>query len=116
MFESMCPRSAITAAAKEGSDLVMVAEEGNKKVAAAILKNEPQSAVAAAFEKLAAQLTDAETGVDVSLPESVDQIAKSEKTFHSLVLRQFTQAPDNSRVDGEKPTQACPEALRPWSS
>ena len=94
----------------------MVAEEGNKKLAAAVLKNEPQSAVAAAFEKLAAQLADAETGVHVRLPETVYQIAKSEKIFHSLVLRQFTQPPDNSRVDGEKSTQACPEALRLWSS
>ncbi len=48
----------------------MVAEEGNKKLAAAVLKNEPQSAVAAAFEKLAAQLADAETGVHVRLAKN----------------------------------------------
>jgi hypothetical protein len=94
----------------------MVAEEANKKLAVPVLKNKPQSAVAAAFEKLAAQLADAETAVDVGLSEAVYQIAKSKKAFHSLVLRQFTQSPDNSGVDGEKSTQACPEALRPWSS
>jgi hypothetical protein len=54
--------------------------------------------------------------VHVGLSEAVYQVAKSEKTFHSLVLRQFTQSPDNSRVNGEKSTQALPEALRPWSS
>jgi hypothetical protein len=54
--------------------------------------------------------------VRVGLPEGVHQIAKREETFHSLVLRQLAQSPDNSGVDAEKPTQACPEAPRPWSS
>lgn len=94
----------------------MVAEKGNEKFGASVLKDKPQIAVAAAFEKLATQLVDAETAVHVGLSEAVDQIAKSEKTFHSPVLRQFTQSPDNSRVNGEKSTQAFPEALRPWSS
>lgn len=93
----------------------MLAEEGNKKFSASVLKDKPQVAVAATFEKLAAQLADAETAVHVRLTKAVYQIAKSEKTFHSLALRQFTQSPDNSRIDGEKPTQAFPEALRPLS-
>jgi hypothetical protein len=93
----------------------MVAEKGNEKFGASVLKDKPQIAVAVAFEKLATQLADAETAVHVGLSEAVYQIAKSEKTFHSLVLRQFTQSPDNSRVNGEKSTQAFPEALRPWS-
>ena len=109
------PRSAIRAPPQQGSDLVMVAEEGNKKFTATVLKNKPQSSVAAAFKKLSAQLADAETGVHVRLPETVYEIAKGEKAFHSLALRQFTQPPDHSRVDAEKPTQACLEALRPWS-
>jgi hypothetical protein len=94
----------------------MVTEKGNEKLGASVVKDKPQIAVAAAFEKLAAQLADAETAVHMGLTEALDQIAKSEKTFHSLVLRQFTQSPDNSRVNGEKSTQAFPEALRPWSS
>jgi hypothetical protein len=106
----------IVSAPKESFYLVMVAEKRNKKLGAAVLKNEPQLAVAAAFEELAAELADAETAVHVGLTEAFHQIAKSEKTLHSLVLRQSTQAPDNSRVDGEKSTQASPEALRPWSS
>jgi hypothetical protein len=94
----------------------MIAEEGYKKLTGPVLEYEAQVAVAAAFEKLAPQLADAEAAVHVGLTEGVHQIAKSKKTFHSLVLRQFAQSPDNSRVDGEKSTQACPEALRPWSS
>ena len=106
------PRSAIRAPPQQGSDLVMVAEEGNKKFTATVLKNKPQSSVAAAFKKLSAQLANAETGAHVRLAETVYEIAKA---FHSLALRQFTQPPDHSRVDAEKPTQACLEALRPWS-
>lgn len=107
------PTSAIRAAAQEGSDLVMVAEKGNKKLVTSVLENESEIAVAAAFKQLAAQLADAETAMDVRLPEAVYQVAKGKKAFHLLALRQCTQSPDNSRVDGEKPTQACPEALRP---
>ena len=61
----------IVAAPKESCDLVVVAEEGDKKLGAAVLKNEAQIAVAAKLEKLAAQLPDAETGVHVRLTEAV---------------------------------------------
>ena len=94
----------------------MVAEKGHEKLGPLVLKDKPQIAVATAFEKLAAQLADAKPAVHMGLTEAVDQIANSEKTFHSLVLRQFTQSSDNSGVNGEKSTQAFPEALRPWSS
>lgn len=94
----------------------MVAEKGHEKLGPSVLKDKPQIAVATAFEKLAAQLADAKSAVHMGLTEAVDQIANSEKTFHSLVLRQFTQSSDNSGVNGEKSTQAFPEALRPWSS
>jgi len=94
----------------------MVAEQGNEKLAGSVLKDKTQIPVAAAFEKLAAQLADAETAMHVGLPEAVCQVAESEKAFHSLAFRQFTQSPDNFRVNGEKSIQAFPEALRPWSS
>lgn len=94
----------------------MVAEKGNEKLGGSVLKDKPQIPVPAAFEKLAAQLAYAETAVHVRLPAAVCQVAKSEKAFHSLVFRQFTQSPDDSRVYGEKSIQAVPEALRPWSS
>ena len=81
------PMSAIRAPPQQGSDLVMVAEEGNKKLTATVLKNEPQSSIAAAFEKLSAQLANAKTAMHVRLPETLYQIAKGEKTFHSLALR-----------------------------
>ena len=93
----------------------MIAEEGYKKLTGSVLEYKAQVAVAAAFEDLAAQLADSETTMDVRLPEAVYQIAKSKKAFHLLALRQFTQPPDNSRINGEKPTQAYPEVLRPWS-
>jgi hypothetical protein len=109
-------QSTIRSTVKESANLVVVTHERDVKLGSAILKDKPQSSVAAAFKKLPAQLTDAETGVHVRLPETVYQIAKGEKTFHSLALRQFTQSPDHSRVDAEQPTQACLEALRPWSS
>jgi hypothetical protein len=44
----------IAASANQGSDLVMVAEKGNKKLGASVLKDISQIAVAAAFKELAA--------------------------------------------------------------
>lgn len=43
----------IIAPAKQGSDLVMVAEERDKKLTTSVLKDKPKIAVAAAFEELA---------------------------------------------------------------
>ena len=42
----------IVAAAKESSDLVVVAEERHEKLCASVLKDESEIAVAAAFEEL----------------------------------------------------------------
>lgn len=68
----------------------MTSEERDEKLIAAILKNKPQSTVSAAFEKLAAELANAETAAHVRLSEAVYQIAKGEKAFHLPALRQFT--------------------------
>jgi hypothetical protein len=114
--EKCMPMSAIRSPAQEGSDLVMIAEEGYKKLTGSVLENKAQIAVAAALEKFAAQLADAEAAMHVRLSEPVYQIAKSEKAFHSLVLRQLTQTPDHPGIDREKSTQACSEALRRWWS
>jgi hypothetical protein len=83
----------------------MVAEEGNKKLRASVLKDKPQIAVAAAFEKLASQLADAETAVHVGLTKAVHQVAKSKKALHFFALWQLAQATDHRGVDGEKLTQ-----------
>ena len=48
MFNDSCP------GAGESSDLVMVAEEANKKLSSSVLKDKPKVPVAATFEKLAA--------------------------------------------------------------
>jgi hypothetical protein len=63
--------SAIRAPAQEGSDLVMIAEESNKKFTGSVLEDEAQLAVASTLEKFAAQLADAETAMHVRLPEGV---------------------------------------------
>jgi hypothetical protein len=65
------PSSAVRTAAQQVSDLVIVAEEGNKKLTASVLKDKPQVAVVATFEKLAAQLADTETAVHVRLTKAV---------------------------------------------
>ena len=86
--------SAVSTAAQEGSNLIMVAEEGNKKLTAPILKDKPQIAVAPAFEKLAS-----ETAVHVGLTKAVHQVAKRKKTLHFFALWQLTQAADHRGVD-----------------
>ena len=83
----------------------MIAEEGYKKLAASILKNKSQIAVAAAFEKLASQFANTETAVHVGLTKAVHQVAQSEKTLYFFVLRQIAQAADHRWVDGKEFTQ-----------
>jgi ABC-type hemin transport system substrate-binding protein len=96
----------VTASAKERPDLVVVAQEGDKKLSAAVLKNEPEISVAAKFEKLVAQLANSKTAVHVRPAESIRQIAKSQKAFHPFALRQFAQPGDDCGVDRKKLTQA----------
>jgi hypothetical protein len=83
----------------------MVAEEGNKKLRASVLKDKPQIAVAPAFEKLASKLANAKAAVHVGLTKAIHQVAKSKKTLHFFALWQLAQAADHRGVDGKKLTQ-----------
>ena len=84
----------------------MVAEKGNKKLRASVLKDKSQIAVAAAVEELAAQFADPQAAVHVGMAKAVHQITKSKQTLYSSVLWQFAQAAENRGVDGKKLIQA----------
>lgn len=92
----------------------MVAEEGNKKFRAAVLKDKPQITVAAAFEELAAQFADTETAMDMRLTKTIDQVAKRKQALYLFVLWQPLQPADHRRVDGKQLTQAAFEAPLRW--
>ena len=96
----------IGAAAKEYSYLIMVAQEGDKKLSASLLKNEPEISVATKFEELVAQLANFKAAVHVRPAETIRQIAKRQKAFHPFALRQFPQPGHNAGVDRKKLTQA----------
>ena len=49
----------------------MVAEKGNKKLRASVLKDKSQIAVAPAFEELAAQFADPQAAVHMRLAKAV---------------------------------------------
>ena len=89
----------------------MVAEERNVKLGASLLEDKSQVAVAAAFEKLAPQLADAKTAMNMRLAETVDQITKREQALDPFGLWQVTEAADNCGIDGEKLIQAAFGAL-----
>lgn len=99
-------RLTITAAAKESSDLVVVAEERDEKVGASVLKDESQIAVAAAFEQFVSKLADTKAAVHMGLTKTINQIAESKETFYPFVLWQVAQAADDRWIDGKKLTQA----------
>jgi hypothetical protein len=84
----------------------VVTQKGDEKLIAAILKNEPQIAIAAALEKFVAKLANTSAAVYVALTKDLNQIAKSQEAFHPFVLRQLTQPTDDGGVDGKKSTQA----------
>jgi hypothetical protein len=77
---------AISAPAKQGSDLVMVAEERDKKLTTSVLKDESKIAIATAFEQFVPQFADAETAVHVGLAVAFGEIAKRQKAFDPFAL------------------------------
>jgi hypothetical protein len=95
----------IAAPAKERSDLIVIAEKGNKKLGASVLKDISQIPVAAAFEELAAQFANPQTAVHMGLAKTVRQITKSKQTLYSFVLWKFAQAADDRGIDDKKLTQ-----------
>jgi hypothetical protein len=99
-------RLLVAAPAKEGPDFVVVTEERNEKFCSAVLEDESEIAVAAAFEKLASQLADTKAAMHVGLTKNINQIANSEKTLNLFALWQFTQATDDCGVDDKKFTQS----------
>lgn len=53
-FANALDQSLVLTAPEQSSDFIMVSEEGNIQLITAILKNEAEIAIAAAFEKLVA--------------------------------------------------------------
>ena len=100
--------SMIGAATKKSADFVVIAEERNEPLGATVLKDKAKIAVAPAFEKLVPQLADAETAMHVRSAKSFDQVAEGQQALHLFVLREFSQAPDDGRIDGKEPIQAFP--------
>ena len=103
--------STVIAPAQKISNLIVVAHERNEKLLASVQENEPEIAVAAAFEKLVAEFADAKATVHVRLAKRFNQIAKREKALDPFVLGQGSKAPDDNRIDDEKSTQAVPEVV-----
>jgi hypothetical protein len=85
----------------------VVADERYIKLGPSVLKNKSQSAVPTALEKLASELTDTQTAVDMRLAETVEQIAKRKQALDPFGLWQVAQAADDRGVDGEKPIQSA---------
>ena len=83
----------------------MVAEKGNKKLRASVLKDTSQIAVAAAFEELAPKFANPQPAVHMRLAKTVHQIAKSKQALNSFVLWRFAQAADDRGIYGKKLTQ-----------
>jgi hypothetical protein len=81
-------RLTVAAAAKERSDLVVVADEGNKKLLTSVQENESEITVSAAFEEFVAELANAKPAVHVRLAERFNQIAEREETLDPFVLGQ----------------------------
>lgn len=54
----------------------MVAQKRNEQLFPAVLKNEPEIAVAAALEKLGRQFTNTETAMYMRLAKTIDEIAQ----------------------------------------
>ena len=96
----------ISAAAKKGSDFVMIAEERNEQLGATVLKNKAQTAITAALKQFVPQFAYAETAVHVRLAVALGEVAESQETFHPFALRKLPQASEDRRVDGEKLIQA----------
>jgi len=59
----------------------VVAEKRHVKLSPPVLEDKSQVTVAAAFEKLAPQLADTQTAVDMRLAETVDQITKRKQAL-----------------------------------
>ena len=85
----------------------MVTEEGHEKLRASVLEDKPQVAVAAAFEKLTPQLTDAQTAVYMRLTVDFEKITECQKAFYPLVFRKLAQTADDRRVNGKYSSQAA---------
>ena len=92
---------------QQRADLVVVADERYIKLGPSVLKNKSQSAVSTALEKLASELTDTQTTVDMRLAETVNQIAKRKQALDPFGLGQVAQAAHDRGVDGEKPIQSA---------
>jgi hypothetical protein len=84
----------------------MVAAKGNKKLAALVLKDISQIAVASAFEELAAQFANPQPAVHMGLAKTVRQITRTSRHSTLSFFWQFAQAADDRRIEGKKSTQA----------
>lgn len=104
---------AIAAPPQESLDLVMVAKERDEKLRAAVLKDKPQIAIAAAFKKLRPQFADTEATVHVRLAIALHKIAESKKAFYPFILRECAQ-PANNR--GRSSARRFYSAMRPTPS
>jgi hypothetical protein len=96
----------VGAPAQQRLHFVVRAQERDIQLGRAILEDESEREVAAAFEQLAAKLSDSDPAVTMWLAEAFRQLAQREKTLDPFVLRQFSQAAKNVRVDGKKLSQA----------
>jgi len=67
-------------------DLIVIAQEADEQVRWAILKDETQGNVAAAFENLPAQFANAQPAVDVRAAKGIRQFAQGEQALRSFVL------------------------------
>ena len=99
--------STVSAATEQCFDVVVVAQEGHEQFRASVLEDKPQVAVAAAFEKLTPQLTDAQTAVYMRLTVDFEKITEGQKAFYPLVFRELAQTADDCGVDRKYSSQAA---------